>query len=111
MGLIFFGNRQAAIGVEELLVQCPCCETQNWADEMVLSNYCHIYWVPIFPFEKNANIICKTCGSKRYGRPFVPSIISNFQEVKSKFRHPWFTYLGAGTFSFIVIAVIIAANI
>src|SRR5689334_4380969 len=111
MGLIIYGNTQTPIGVDELFVRCPCCEAQNWADVMVLSNYYHIYWIPIFPFEKNADIICKKCGLKRYGIPFTPSLISNFMEVKGNFRHPWFTYLGAGIFSIIVIAIVIAANI
>ena len=111
MGIIIYGNQETPIGVEEFLIRCPSCEAHHCADVMVSSNYYHIYWIPIFPFEKNANIICKKCGLKRYGMSFSPSLISNFAEVKGIFKHPWFTYLGAGIFSFLVIVAIIASII
>jgi hypothetical protein len=109
MGIIFFGNKETPIGLDEFLIKCPSCETHSWADIMVLSNYYHIYWVPMFPFEKNANVICKKCGLKRYGRSFDASLISNYNEVKNNFRHPWFTYAGAGTLTIIFIAIILAS--
>lgn len=109
MGLIIFGSRQTPIAADEMLIHCPCCETQSWADVMVLSTYYHIYWIPIFPFEKEANIFCKKCGLRRYGRPFTPSLIGNFDEIKSHFRHPWFTFLGAGALVFIIIAIMFSA--
>lgn len=76
---------------------------------MILSNYYHIYWIPIFPFEKDANIICKKCGLKRYGSSFDASLLSNFNEVKGRFRHPWFTYIDAATLTLIFLAVVVAA--
>lgn len=111
MGIIIYGNKQTPIGFDEFLVKCPCCETHSWADVMVLSNYYHMYWIPMFPFDKNANIICKECGLKRYGRSFDSNLISNYREVKSNFRHPWFTYLGVGILSLLFLAVIVAAII
>ena len=44
-----FGIKQAAIDVGEYLVSCPSCECDNRADVMVISNYYHFYYVPIFP--------------------------------------------------------------
>lgn len=109
MGIIFFGNKQTPIGLDEFLIKCPSCETHNWADVMVLSNYYHLYWVPMFPFEKNANIICKKCGLKRYGRSFDESLISNFNDVSNKFKHPLFTYASAGTLTFLFLAIFLAS--
>ena len=109
MGIIIYGNKETPIGLDEFLVKCPSCETHSWADVMVLSNYFHIYWIPMFPFDKNANIICKKCGLKRYGRAFDVSLISNYNEIKPQFRHPWFTYAGVGTLTILFIAVIVAS--
>jgi hypothetical protein len=111
MGIIFYGSKQIPIGYEEIFVKCPCCETHNWADIMVISKYFHIYWLPMFPFDKAANLICKKCGLKRYELSFDDRLISNFEEIKGKFRHPWFTYSGIGLFSFIVLAIIAASAV
>jgi hypothetical protein len=111
MGLVIYGTRQVPIGFGEYLLKCPCCETNNWADVMVISNYYHLYWIPMFPFEKQANIICQKCGLKRYGRAFDANLISNFDEIKERFRHPWYTYTGVGILFFIFVAVVIASII
>jgi hypothetical protein len=109
MGIVIFGKQQTAIDVDEFLVKCPCCETHSWADVMVLSIYYHIYWIPIFPFDKEANIICQTCGLKRFGVPFDAVLISNYNEVKGRFRHPWFTYTGVATLILLFAGVWLAA--
>ena len=109
MGIIFFGSKQTSIGIDEFMIKCPCCEAHSWADIMVLSKYFHIYWVPMFPFEKDVNIICQKCGLKRYDVPFESSIMNNYNEVKGKFRHPWFTYIGVGTLTLIFVLISLAA--
>jgi hypothetical protein len=76
---------------------------------MVLSRYFHIYWVPMFPFEKDVNIIWQKCELKHYDVPFASSMIKNYNEVKGKFRHPWFTYIGVGTLTPIFLLIILAA--
>ena len=41
--------------------------------------------------------------------PFDQSLTSNYNEVKHKFRHPWFTYIGIALIAFAIIGVILAA--
>ena len=94
MGFIIYGQSKAAIGVDEVLVKCPSCEKDSWADLMVESLYFHIFWLPVFPFTKDANLICQECGLKRYGLSFSSKVISTYQEIKQKFRHPLRTYVG-----------------
>lgn len=92
MGFIIYGVQQANIGIDEFMIKCPSCEADNFADVMIISNYYHIYFLPIVPFEKEANIICKKCGLKRYHVPFVPKFFKNYYEIKSGFKHPIYTY-------------------
>ncbi|MGZ5247074.1 MAG: hypothetical protein ACXWCR_08200 [Flavitalea sp.] len=106
-GIVFWGSKQISIGYEELFVKCPSCEAHNWADVVVISKYHDFYWIPIFPYDKEANIICKKCGLKRYGSSFNANLISNFEEVKDRFRHPWFTYIGLVIFVFFIVAMIL----
>lgn len=103
---ILFGVSEVPIGIDEVLVKCPCCEGYNLADIMVISKYFHFLWIPFFPIEKDLNVICKTCGLRRYGLNFDSNMISNYNEIKSKFKHPWFTYLGATIFILIFVSII-----
>jgi len=110
MGLIFFGVKKATIGLDEMLVKCPSCEADNFADIMITSNYYHIYFVPIFPFEKEANIICQKCGLKRYDVPFNARTFKNYAGVKNKFRHPWYTYFFVGVMALVILISLLFAG-
>ena len=91
---IKYGIERTPIGIDEYLVKCPSCESEQWADVMVFSVYSHFWFIPLFPNDKDALVICKKCGLKRNGVPFDSNFISNFHEVKNRYRHKWFTYIG-----------------
>ena len=107
MGILFFGTSERPIDVDEFFIKCASCETHSWADIMVLSKYWHIYWVPIFPIDKEANIICKKCGLKRFGIPFDERLISNYEEVKGRFRHKWYLFSGIGLFILVILLALL----
>jgi zinc-ribbon family len=110
MGFIFYGVKKATIGLDEFMVKCPSCEADSFADIMITSNYYHIYFVPIFPFEKEANIICQKCGLKRYDVPFNARTFKNYGEIKGKFRHPWYTYLFTGIMALTILIILLFAG-
>ena len=103
------GTKQANIGMDEFLVNCPSCETQAWADVLVTSSYYHFMYMPFWPTGKEANVICQKCGMKRYGMNFNEKLISNYREIKSKFRHPWYTYIGLSIGVIIFVSLILIA--
>ena len=107
MFLIKVGIKTAIIDVGEYLIKCPSCETNSWADVMVISNYWHIFFIPVFPTDKEATTICKKCGLRRNGIPFDQKLINNFGEIKDLYRHPWYTYAVTG-FTGIIILIVIA---
>ncbi len=88
------GTKIALIGSDEFLVRCPCCEANSWAEIMVICKYYSVYWVPFCPVSKEANITCTKCGLKRDGRAFDADLVNNYNEIKSKFKHPWYAYIG-----------------
>jgi hypothetical protein len=92
--LLIYGTKKTSIGLEEFFIKCPSCEVHSWADVMIISNYWHFYFVPMWPVGKEANVICQHCGLKRYGINFDSGLINNFDEIKSRFRHRWFEYAG-----------------
>ncbi len=89
---IIFGSTKTEIGFTEILRKCPSCEANKYADVLVSSVYYHIYYIPIFPFAKEANYICQQCGLRTYNHPFNSKNVNTYQEIKSKFKHPWHTY-------------------
>lgn len=93
MAILIYGRGKTPIGFDEVCVKCPSCEKDSWADLMAESVYFHLFWVPFFPFEKKASLICQECGLKRYDLPFDPVFFSDYKELKHKFRHPLKTYL------------------
>ena len=105
--LIKYGVANSPIEVVEYRVRCPCCESDEWADVMIVSNYYFFSFLPIFPCGKEANVICKKCGCKRYGAAFDSKLISNYEEVKKNYKHPLFTYLGVALAAFPFVVVII----
>ena len=110
MFFIKYGILPTNIDAGEFIVKCPCCETDSWADVIVISNYYHFFYVPIFPVSKEANVYCKKCELKRYGMAFNSGLIGNYDEVKQHYKNPWYTYIGVAiaalTFAAILIAVI-----
>jgi len=108
MGFVRFGTLPATIGAGEYIVKCPSCEIDRWADVIIISNYYHFFYVPIFPIGKEANVYCKSCAMKRYGMAFNSKLISNYEEVKKQYKHPWYTYIGVTIMALVVIGIIAA---
>ena len=102
-----FGILQTPIDIEESLMKCPSCEHDTWSELMVISNYYHFSFVPIFPTSREVNVICGECGFKRYGVPFDLIHFNKYNEMKNKFRHSWYTYIGIGIPIIIILIVII----
>ena len=100
--LLVYGKKNVLIGLGEVHVKCPSCEVHNWADMMVSSSYYHFFWLPIFPFDKEAHLTCTKCGLKRNGMGFSKRLLDNFDEIKSKYKHPWYTYTGAAIFLLLI---------
>lgn len=89
-----YGLERTNIGTEEILTYCPACESDQWADIMVSSVYTHVYFIPFYPSDKDVYIHCSKCGLKRYGVPFNKRNFKDYEEMRSRYRHPWYTFTG-----------------
>ena len=105
MPFVIYGTHSKPIEIDEILMKCASCEVHTWHDLMVSSKYLHVYGIPVCPIEKNADTICKKCGLKLYGRSFNKETIPNYNDVKSKFRHPIYVY----TLSLIIVILILTS--
>lgn len=108
--LIFYGKRKTLIGsYEAFMYECPHCEKHNTTILSVYSWYYHIFWIPLFPFDKEAYALCTECKAKRNESRFGPKLVTDFKENKKKFRHPWWTWMWTITFFTVLVLIIIVA--
>lgn len=78
---------------------------------MVESVYIHFCYIPVFPVDKLANLICEQCGNKRYGLPFNSQVISNYIEIKARFRHPLRTFLLPGLIGLLILIAVVVSKL
>ena len=106
-----YGITSSPIDIGEYLIKCPSCDSDQWADVMIVSNYAYFFVIPVFPVGKEANTVCKKCGLKRYGSSFDAKLISEYEQIKKHYRHPWFTYIGVSIIVLPLLVWIIATII
>lgn len=106
MALAIYGTRKISIYLDDFLIRCPSCETHSWAEILIVSTHIHLYWIPFFPKEKEANVVCKKCGLRRNNMTVSSKLIENIGDYKKKFRHPWFSYTGSAIIVVVILGVV-----
>jgi hypothetical protein len=110
MGFIIYGSRKAKIGSYDVFMyECPFCEQNNSTKITILATYFHIFWIPVFPYAKEAVATCDNCNSNRNELKFGPKLVQEFKENKKRFKHPWWTWLLIILFISLILAIIIIA--
>jgi MFS-type transporter involved in bile tolerance (Atg22 family) len=110
MALLIHGKQKTSIGVfEPLIYKCPNCEQLHTTYVVVYSIYFHIFWIPVFPYEKDAMANCTECGFKRPEIKFGPNLIKEFEEKRKNYRHPWWTWLLIIIFLGLILTAILVA--
>ncbi len=110
MGIIFFGSRKTKIGSYDVFMyECPFCEQNNSTKITVLATYYHIFWIPFFPYSKEAVADCSKCNSSRNELKFGPKLVNEFKENKKKFKYPFWTWSWIIIFLTLIAAIIIVA--
>jgi hypothetical protein len=108
--LIFFGSRSTLSGTAEVFMyECPFCEKNNSTSLFVYSRYYHVFWIPVFPYSKEAFALCSECKTKRSELKFGPKLVSEYRDCKKRFRHPWWTWSWTIIFISVILAIVIVA--
>lgn len=104
-----YGTKRASIGIHEPYpLQCPNCKQLNTVSYMIYSEYWHFYFIPIFPFEKDGYARCSNCSFHINSIKFNRLTKDEFKDIRKKFRHPFYTYIGITIFlAPIVIAIVL----
>ena len=102
MSIVVFGTSEAQIGIEEVLIYCPSCGKMSLTEMTVIGKYFQVFLIPIFPYDKTANVSCKECGLKRYELRY------KFHGLKGNFSYPWYMYIGLAIFIVYIVIVLIS---
>lgn len=94
MGFIISGKRKVSIGsFEAFMYTCPFCEQYNSTTIHVFATYYHVFWIPFFPYAKEAIAICDNCNSIRDELKFGPKLVQDYRDNKGKIKYPWWTWI------------------
>lgn len=108
--LVIYGSRSKMIGAAEaFLYKCPYCEETNTTTVAFFSRYYHFFFIPVFPFAKEAYASCCNCGAGRGDNKFGPELIKQAKEMEGKFRPPFYLYTLVILLSLLIVAVLIVA--
>ncbi|HRH50346.1 MAG TPA: hypothetical protein PLP23_16430 [Panacibacter sp.] len=86
------GTKEIIIGYEESYLKCPSCEVDTLHEIHIISKYFHVYGIPFCPTGKEAHTVCNKCGLRRYNIPLEKNFFPNYDNLKSRYKHPWYTY-------------------
>lgn len=79
---------------------CPACGTGNALRTSLLSRYAHVYWIPLFPYQKIAVVQCGACGWDTTTPP--AGLAPAMHELKKQTRHPYWTWSGLGLVALLI---------
>jgi hypothetical protein len=104
-----YGSKSVKRGTHDPFpYQCPGCKKIGTVRFDLYSEYYHFWHVPVFPFEKDGTASCSECDFKIQSLKFNRLTREDFKVINRKFRHPFYTYIGASIILLPVILVIIA---
>ena len=81
--------------------ECPGCGEKRSVFAVFVS-YVHIFWIPFFPYRKNAEIICTTCEYRQPVKSLQPELKGKLTKMSSLVRIPWWSFIGIGAIGMIV---------
>jgi hypothetical protein len=70
------------------------------------SRYFHIFWIPVFPYKKEAITQCNHCKQILNKKEFSSDLLSQYEEMKANIKKPYWQYIGAVLFAVLIISVI-----
>jgi zinc-ribbon family len=110
MALLIYGKLKTSIGIfEPPFYKCPNCDQLHTTYVVVYSWYYHIFWIPVFPFEKDAVANCSECGFTRSEIKFGPGLIKDFEEKRKDYKHPWWAWSWTLIFLALILTIVIIA--
>lgn len=93
--MIFYGTNGKHYATEPLPgTTCPACQAPDSLHVALVSRYAHVYWVPLFPYQKIALTQCAHCQATWEEKQLAPDLAPAVRAVKKHRRAPVWTWAG-----------------
>jgi len=81
--------------------ECPNCQAKS-SSLAIFSSYVHIFWIPIFPYKKSAQIHCTHCQYTQEEKDLSPQMKDQVKQLKSAVKTPVYLFSGLGLIALFV---------
>lgn len=94
--MIIYGWNAKNIKQAPLENECINCGEKN-AQIAIFSYYIHIFWIPLFPYKKKAQIVCSNCQNVQEEDDFpkASEMRKNLKQLKGVISTPKYMYAGS----------------
>jgi zinc-ribbon family len=104
--MLIYGNRAIKTGYQSLFgTKCSHCGTKDSLEMYTFSRYFHIFWIPMFPYKKEATTQCSHCKQILQKKEFDSSLLLQYEEMKLNARKAYWQFIGSGLLVFLIFAV------
>ena len=94
--IIFYGWKSKTLKQTPLeKVACSHCGHEH-THLTIFSKYVHIFWVPFFPYGKNATVSCSNCGHVAEEKNMAPEFLETVKKLKHAVPTPKYLFAGLG---------------
>jgi transcription elongation factor Elf1 len=111
MFFIKYGIRKVNAGVyQPSFFQCPNCKSINSVSFGIESTYFHVWYIPVFPTEKDGFARCDSCDFKVNSIKYNKQTRDEYRQViRKKVKHPFYVYTISLIFGGLIVAGILVS--
>lgn len=108
--MIIYGAKSKVLAKEPVTQKCPNCESQHTLNMYVVQRYAHVFWIPLFPFEKTGISECSNCKQVLELRKMPPALVSAFPPIKANAKTPIWMFVGLALIGVLIISATITGQ-
>lgn len=103
-----YGTKTFLLGLHDPYpFQCPNCRKIGTVEFAITGEYFHFWYIPCYAVEKDGIATCSECEFRINSIKYNQKTADEFNQIKGKFRFPFYTYTGITIFLSPVIVLII----
>jgi zinc-ribbon family len=104
--MIVYGHKATKTGHQSLFgTKCSNCATRDSLEMYTFSRYFHIFWIPVFPYRKEAVTQCNHCKQVLHKKEFSADLLGQYDEMKTNIKTPYWQFIGAGLLAVLIISI------
>jgi hypothetical protein len=104
--MIIYGHKATKTGHQSLFgTKCSSCGTKDEMEMYTFSRYFHLFWIPVFPYRKEAVTQCNHCKQVLNKKQFPADLLSQYEEMKINIKTPYWQFIGLGLLAVLIISI------